>query len=141
MSYPAEQSSPKLLGLVLGAALLPIAVVCLVLFCFDPRRYHFYPICFFHQTTGLLCAGCGSLRAMHQLLHGHLATAFRFNPLLIASLPFIGWFGARQTVRKVRNQPAAVGVRPKWLWLLLVVVVGFTLLRNVPGMPFATLPQ
>jgi hypothetical protein len=141
MSCPAEQSSPKVLGLVLGAALLPIAVVCLVLFCFDPRRYHFYPICFFHQTTGLLCAGCGSLRAMHQLLHGHLVTAFRFNPLLVAALPFIGWFGAKQTVRKARNQPVALGVRPGWLWLLLVVLIGFTLLRNVPGMPFATLPQ
>ena len=126
---------------ILAAALSPVALACVVLFCFDPRRYHFYPICFLHQTTGLLCAGCGSLRAMHQLLHGHLATAFRFNPLLVASLPFVAWFGVRQTVRKVRNQPVALGVRPRWLWLMLVVLIGFTLLRNVPGMPFATLPQ
>lgn len=133
------QQSPKLPLLVLAAAAVPLAVACLVLFLFDPRRYHFYPTCFFHQTTGLLCAGCGCLRAMHQLLHGHLATAFRFNPLFTASLPFLVWFGVRQTVRKVRNQPASV--HPKWLWLLLVVLIGFTLVRNVPGMPFAALPQ
>ena len=38
-------------------ALVPAAVAGLVLFCFDPSRYHFYPVCFFHKTTGLLCAG------------------------------------------------------------------------------------
>ena len=136
---PAKHSS-KLPVLALTAASLPVALACLVLFCFDPGRYHFYPTCFLHKTTGLLCAGCGCLRAMHQLLHGHLAMAFRFNPLLVASLPFLAWFGARQTVRKAMNQPAS-DIRPRWLWLLLVVLIGFTLMRNVPGMPFATLPQ
>jgi hypothetical protein len=70
-------------------------VACIVLFYFDPRQYHFYPVCFFHQTTGLLCPGCGTLRGLHQLLHGHLAAAFRFNPMLIVSLPFLCWFGAK----------------------------------------------
>jgi hypothetical protein len=124
----------------LAAVLLPVALACLVLYCFDPRRYHFYPICFLHKTTGLLCAGCGCLRSMHQLLHGHLVTAFRFNPLLIVSLPFLAWFGVRQMVRKAMNQPAAA-IRPAWLWVLLFVLVGFTVMRNVPGMPFTTLPQ
>ncbi len=49
-----------------------MALAGIVLFCFDPERCGFYPICIFHQSTGLLCPGCGSLRAMHQLLHGHL---------------------------------------------------------------------
>jgi hypothetical protein len=134
------QPSRKLPILALAAAALPIALACLLLFCFDPRRYHFYPPCFFHKTTGLLCAGCGCLRATHQLLHGHLVTAFRFNPLLVAMLPFLVWFGAAQTVRKARNQPA-LGIRPKWLWTLLGVLIAFTLIRNVPGLPFPTLPQ
>jgi hypothetical protein len=125
---------------VLAAAMAPVALACLVLFCFDPRRYHFYPTCFFHQATGLLCAGCGCLRAMHQLLHGHVVTAFRFNPLLIASLPFLAWFGAIQTVRKATDQPMR-SIRPSWLWVMLAVLIGFTVLRNVPGMPFAALPQ
>jgi len=140
VSDPATTKQPaKLPLLVLAAAGVPLALACLALFLFDPRRYHFYPTCFFHQTTGLLCAGCGGLRAMHQLLHGHLVMAFRFNPLLIVSLPFLAWFGVRQTIRKIRNQP--VSVPQKWLWLLLAVLIGFTLLRNVPGMPLAALPQ
>jgi Protein of unknown function (DUF2752) len=126
---------------VLAATALPVGIACLVLFFFDPRRYHFYPTCFFHQSTGLLCAGCGCLRAVHQLLHGHLVSAFRFNPLLIVSLPFILWFGGRQVLQKVRNEPARPRIRAVWWWLLLASLLTFTVLRNVPGMPFSTLPK
>jgi hypothetical protein len=139
MSDPVEQSRTVPL-VALGAVLLPAAAAGLVLFCFDPRRYHFYPTCFFHQTTGLLCAGCGSLRALHQLLHGHLGTAFRFNPLLVISLPFFLWFGVKGVVQKARNQPVALGIRPVWWWVLLAVLIGFTLLRNVSGLQWAMLP-
>lgn len=142
LSNPAAaQGSSKLPLLVLGAAGIPLALVGAVLFFFDPCRYHIYPTCLFHETTGLLCAGCGSTRALHELLHGHLATAFRFNPLLIASLPFLVWIGARQTIRKARNQPAALYIKPKWLWLVLGVLIAFTIVRNIPAMPFASLPQ
>jgi hypothetical protein len=111
----------------------------LVLFCFDPRQYHFYPVCFFHQTTGLLCPGCGGLRAVHQLLHGHWAAAFRFNPVLVVSLPILAWLGARYGWQKVRNQPASLGLSPLWLWVVLAAVLVISVLRNLPGAPFALL--
>jgi hypothetical protein len=132
--------SPAIQPLVLAAVMLPVAVAVAVLFCFDPCRYHFYPICYFHRTTGLLCAGCGSLRALHQLLHGHLVAAFRFNPLVIGCLPLVLWFGGRYVAQKARSQPVSFGFRPAWLWLVLAVVIAFTVARNVPGLPFATLP-
>ena len=94
MSSPAV-SAKVVRPPVLAVLALLGAVAGLVLFCFDPRQYPFYPVCFFHKTTGLLCPGCGALRAMHQLLHGHLATAFRFNPVLVVSLPILAWIGAR----------------------------------------------
>jgi hypothetical protein len=125
---------PVLLGLfgLLGS------IASLVLFCFDPAQYHFYPVCFLHQTTGLLCPGCGALRGLHQLLHGHLATAFRFNPMLVASLPFVLWFGAKYGLQK-GQKPLAVGLRPVWLWLFLVGVLVVSVLRNLPGAAFAML--
>lgn len=119
-------------GLLAGAA-------GLVLFCFDPRQYHFYPVCFFHQTTGLLCPGCGALRGLHQLLHGHLAAAFRFNPMLVVFLPFLFWYGARYGLQQARNQPASLGLSPVWLWLFLAVVLVVSVLRNLPGASFAML--
>jgi len=111
----------------------------LVLFCFDPKQHHFYPLCFFHKTTGLLCPGCGALRGLHQLLHGHLAAAFQLNPMLIASLPFLFWFGARFALQKARTQPLSLGLRPGWLWLMLGAVLAVSVLRNLPGAPFAML--
>ncbi len=115
------------------------AVAGAVLFWFDPRQYHFYPVCLFYRTTGLLCPGCGALRATHQLLHGHLATAFRFNPMLVVSLPVLAWLGARYAWREHRNRPASLGVRPLWLWLGLAAVLVVSVLRNLSGAPFTLL--
>jgi hypothetical protein len=115
------------------------AVACAVLFCFDPRQYHFYPVCFFHLTTGLLCPGCGALRALHQLLHGNLAAAFHFNPVLVLSLPVMLWLGARYALRKAGGQPTSLALRPLWLWLALAAVLIVSVLRNLPGAPFALL--
>jgi hypothetical protein len=149
VAAPGDGRTPALLpSVVLPARIAPAvlalgillgAVASLVLFSFDPREYHFYPICFFHKTTGLLCPGCGALRATHQLLHGHLAAAFHFNPMLVASLPFSFWFGARFAVQKARNQPVSLGLRPGWLWLVLAAVLVVSVLRNLPGAPFALL--
>jgi hypothetical protein len=115
------------------------ALASLVLFFFDPSQYHFYPLCLFHRTTGLLCPGCGAMRATHQLLHGHLAAAFHFNPALVMSLPLLLWFGARFAVQKARNQPLSLSLRPAWLWLILAAVLVVSVLRNLPGAPFALL--
>jgi len=118
-----------------------LAVVsALVLFFFDPRVYHFYPFCFFHQTTGLLCPGCGALRAGHQLLHGHVVTAFHFNPMLVLSLPFLVCAAAYYGLQRFRNRPVSFALRPKWLWLALIAMLLFSVLRNLPGAPAFLLP-
>jgi hypothetical protein len=122
--------------------LLPGSVAVLgaaVLFWFDPSRYAFYPACQFHRVTGWLCPGCGSLRALHQLLHGHLVTAFRYNPMLITLLPFLAWYGARYLRQKGSGEPAML-LRPWWLWVVLGIGLAFGILRNVPGIPFLALP-
>jgi len=138
MTLSASWSKSARLAVLTVFGLLA-GVAGIVLFCFDPRQYHFYPVCFFHQTTGLLCPGCGTLRGLHQLLHGHLAAAFRFNPMLVVSLPFLFWFGGRYGLRNAKNQPASLGVRPVWLWLMLGAVLVVSVVRNLPGTSFAML--
>ncbi len=56
------------------------------LYRFPPADWPFYPRCMFHQITGCLCPGCGSLRAIHLLLHGQFQAAIQANALLLGSL-------------------------------------------------------
>lgn len=118
------------LALVAGASAMA------VLFLFDPAQYSFYPTCAFHKLTGLNCPGCGGLRALHQLLHGHIVEALRLNALTVVSLPFLVWMAVRtlwlQLWREGHRQKA---LRPIWIWLILGVIVGFGIVRNLP-VPF-----
>lgn len=124
-----------------AAALAGLALGGTILFCFDPSSYPFYPICFFHQATGLLCPGCGSLRAMHQLLHGHVSAAFHFNPLLVLSLPLCLWLGAVYAIQKISNKPTRAAFSAKWVWVMVFIGLVFSVWRNFPGSPFAMLPH
>jgi hypothetical protein len=104
----------------------------LILYLFDPTRVRIYPVCVFHRLTGLDCPGCGSLRALHQLLHGNLREAFHFNALLIVSLPVFAWLGCR-IARSEMMQQRPAPIRPVWVWLFIAAWILFGTLRNVPA--------
>ena len=55
-----------------------------VLYTFPPVTSGFYPQCVFKQATGLDCPGCRITRALHALVHGRIAEAAHFNPMLFA---------------------------------------------------------
>src|SRR3954471_1759987 len=103
-----------------------------ILYIFDPARFGFYPICALYRTTGLLCPGCGSLRAVHQLLHGHLTEALRFNALLVCSLPFVGAVSGVWLARALKGQSFALPVRPSLVWIGVVILFLFGIARNLP---------
>jgi hypothetical protein len=125
-----EAQRRRVVWLVLSATLIAGAAV---LYFFNPARFGFYPVCFFYKTTGLLCPGCGTLRAMHQLLHGHFEAAFRFNALIVSALPLAAWGGLRAARERAANRPALAWIRPAWFWIGLAVLIVFGILRNLPG--------
>jgi len=109
------------------AAVLVIAL--LALFHFDPAVSRIFPPCLFRMATGLYCPGCGSLRATHALLHGHLVEACAMNPLMAVSLPIL-------TILYLRRS----GRQQVWLpWCALVILVAYAILRNIPAWPFVLL--
>ncbi len=117
-----------------GCACVAIGIV---LFEFNPSHYGFYPRCWLYTSTGIYCPGCGSLRAMHQLAHGHLATALRCNLLLTLSVPFVAIFALRYAASWTAGKPLpTLAIRPRWIKALAVVLVLFTILRNIPCAPF-----
>ena len=108
----------------LAAALLAVAAGFLWLF--DPSQTRFFPPCVFHKLTGLYCPGCGSTRALHQLLHGSVSGALSMNPLLVVALPVIVLLHFR---KKLAFQP--------WVaWSALAILVCYGVLRNIHAWPF-----
>ena len=115
---------------------LTVAVTVSVLYWFDPNRYSFYPTCLFHRVTGLLCPGCGALRAMHQLLHGHVLAAFQYNPVLVTGLPLLAIFAGSTLIATLRDKRVTLRVSRKWLLLIVAVGMAISIWRNIPGSPF-----
>lgn len=105
--------------LVPGASVLLAAAATVYLF--DPATTWFYPPCVFNMLTGLLCPGCGGTRALHALLHGDVAAAFAFNPLL---------FVAMGTAAFVTVRPMVL-TRTWFAWTCAVVLLSWGVVRNV----------
>jgi hypothetical protein len=80
------------------------------------------------------------LRALHQLLNGHLLTALDLNALMVLSLPFLGYAVLSSVVSAVSARRLPVAPVPAiWVWGLLAVVVAYWALRNIPLYPFSVL--
>jgi hypothetical protein len=111
-----------------GAALLRL---------FDPAHSLIFPPCPLHYFTGLYCPGCGSLRAMHALMHGDLRQALAMNSLTVILLPFIA-FGLVCEIKSHLSGRPLVGTRlpSNCIWALFAVIVLFGIARNLPFHPF-----
>jgi hypothetical protein len=127
----------RLLLLLAALVLPPLSVL---LYSFPPTESSYYPRCFFHAATGLHCAGCGTTRCLHALLHGLFAQALAYNALSVAILPYMLFWGARVSWAALRGQPSPRPLLPPWVSrAFLVVVLLFWVLRNVPYYPFTLL--
>jgi hypothetical protein len=45
-----------------------------------------WPVCVFHEITGLPCITCGVTRCGIQFFHGHFLAALKWNPLVFMAL-------------------------------------------------------
>src|SRR5450759_1421766 len=113
-----------------GTSLLGALVVRIV----DPNIVGHYPVGPSRTLTGTYFPLCGGLRAVHDLMLGNVAGAFRMNPLVLLGLPLLAlawwrwvrraWRGARATVPAIR-----------WPgWLIFGVIAAFWVARNIPAL-------
>jgi hypothetical protein len=108
-------------------------------FSFEPGKTGFFPLCPFRLVTGLTCPGCGSTRALHQLLHGHIEAAFILNPLFVIALPFLFFALLRHTTFAFTGKtPRPNALPPQYIYLIFFVVVAFWIFRNTPFYPFVS---
>lgn len=122
----------RLAGPAAAAALA--AVVVGYVGAVDPNQAGHYPTCPFLFVTGFYCPGCGSLRAIHAMAHLDLLTAVDRNPLTVAAVPLLLWTWLRWTRRAAWGRARTWAAPPWAVWSLLGVILGFWLLRNVPGL-------
>jgi hypothetical protein len=110
------------------------AVALVAYFLLDPAIVPVFPKCPFYLLTGLKCPGCGSQRALHALLNLQVGRAFRENPLLVISLPYL-LMALVFYLKKEKNERWLAAddllFRGKAVKVVLAVVLVFWLLRNV----------
>ena len=104
-------------------------------------------------VTGLDCPACGGLRCVHALMNGDIGTALDQNLIAVVVLPMIVIWAAFALAARWRGDDAvganssadvdaqgnaalkANALRVLWVGLIVATIV-FTVLRNVPGVPF-----
>jgi hypothetical protein len=121
----------------LTAMFLLGGAVIVLLRVFDPAASGVFPPCPVRYLTGLYCPGCGSLRAMHALLHGDIGRAWAMNPLMMVTLPFLTYGLVSEALLELRGSRLPEVMLPaSWIRAFCFVVVLYAVARNLPLYPF-----
>ncbi|MCR9264715.1 MAG: DUF2752 domain-containing protein [Flavobacteriaceae bacterium] len=121
--------------LLVGLGVLSIGAI-LLYFSFNPENGLLFPKCPIHEYLGIYCSGCGSQRAIHDLLHLRIGDAMSHNILILPALfvlaqHFLVKFG-------ILNGKSLLNYRYAPLVLLAIVLL-YMVLRNLKAEPFAYL--
>lgn len=107
---------------------------------FNPSKEWFL-VCPVYRLTGLYCTGCGSQRTIHHLLNLEITQSLRYNPLLTVFLPFYLYLAGVLLYNFIFDKK----YRPfflynnKIVYIILIIIVLYTVLRNIPISPFSYL--
>ncbi|MEV0668002.1 DUF2752 domain-containing protein [Actinomadura luteofluorescens] len=116
-----------------GGVLILSVTAVLYVAAVDPNEAGHYPTCPFLALTGFQCPGCGSMRTVHALAHGHLQEAFGLNVLTVAMLPVLAFFWLRWARARALDRPVRTKVaHPALIWVLFGAILLFWLIRNLP---------
>jgi|ERR1044072_1817689 hypothetical protein len=137
---PVEADRARQL-MITATVWLGLSAAAIFVFFFNPASpaNQWFPKCPFRLLTGLQCPGCGSTRAFYQLLHLHPLAAFKLNPLMVLTLPFIvyGFLGFTRSAVMGRPQ-RRLFIPPIYLWAWLFLLIFFWIFRNTPWYPFVS---
>lgn len=115
---------------VAGAAVAGLAWVAVS----DPNQPGHFPTCPSLALFGVYCPGCGTLRALHALVHWRPVEAFWLNPALALALPYLAWSWLAWVLRVLEVRPRRLLAPPWVLWTLLAALLAYWVLRNVPAL-------
>ena len=100
--------------------------------------------CPIHVVTGGFCPGCGSTRAVHELLHGDVVGSLVCHPFVIPVVGLVAYLWVSWIVRRRGGRPWALSPTQLPAAIPAMLAVGFvalTVVRNVPGWEWLTPPD
>lgn len=114
-----------------------VAVLTLALRLHDPHGYGSWGLCPFRAVTGFDCPGCGGLRAVNDLTHGHVSAAAGSNLFFVASIPllvglWVVWFWRSRRREGTTGRLLAPGRARLLGSIYLGALLAFTIFRNTP---------
>jgi Protein of unknown function (DUF2752) len=121
--------------------MLFLGVILVVFFLYNPAQHSFFLSCPFKSITGYHCPGCGSQRAIHNLLHFEFYEAFRLNPLMVISTPLILYGLGVKIYNNIFKKHHRVHLfyNPWFIYGYFIVALVYWVLRNIPFVPFSYL--
>ncbi len=103
----------------------------------DPNHSSAYPQCPWKLATGLDCPMCGATRAVHSFLRGDVVGAMDHNLLFVLLLPAMLYAFVAWTATRMGHPLPSIPITSRWVWIpLTVVMIAFTVVRNLPGSPW-----
>lgn len=136
----ANQNQSGALSFIMMKKHLTLAVFALifiglgvVFYSFNPQNSIYFWKCPIYYFTGYLCPGCGSQRAIHELLHLNIKKAFEYNALFVTVTPYVILAIVLNT-KPLRNyfpKTRKLFFNPQAILILLGIAIIFSVYRNI----------
>lgn len=137
LQQPQSQIAERIAA---GTGASAMAAAGAAIWYFNPTTSGFFPTCPLYALTGLACPGCGLTRGFHALFHGDVLAALDYNALLPFFTLLIGFGFVSMVYFALRGKQTPVRLlHPNALWVFLVLMLAFGVVRNVPLYPFSVL--
>ena len=98
----------------------------------DPAQIEtVFILCVTKNISGIDCPGCGSQRAFHELLHGNFIGAAKLNLTIYFFTPLLLFLFLKIALKPFRIYLPDLLISTKWLLLILILLLIFTVIRNI----------
>lgn len=120
---------------------VPVFFITKYFYRFDPENSNsIFLKCPFLFLTGFYCPGCGSQRAIHDLVHFRIGDALDHNLMFVfVFLTIVGKAFAIISKKYFPNYYYDLTHNSKFTYILVVFVFVFSICRNIPVTPFSYL--
>ncbi len=120
-------------NIIIVVVVIIIIAGSIILYFSDPFNSQLSPKCYFHYLTGYKCVGCGTQRALYNILHLRIFEGFKYNPILIIAIPYIiilfytEYFNGKYKMPKLYRMISSY----KTIYAILIIIFLYSILRNI----------